>query len=127
MSSKARIRAATDRPDSSRKIRPTAVASIIWAPSARDIRERPDLDRHPDGPGDLRRPGERGVQVLGLDDVEAAEVLLRLDEGTVGGEYLAAGDAHDGGGVGLVQAAGEDPGARRLQLRLQGSHLFVRL
>lgn len=51
----------------------------------------------------------------GLDDVEAAEMLLGLHERAVRGQHRAVGHAHDGGGVGLVQAAGEDPGAARLE------------
>ena len=46
-----------------------------------EVRKWTDLDRHLDGAGDLGRPDQRGVQVLGLDDVEAAEVLLGLHEG----------------------------------------------
>src|SRR6266536_5397898 len=94
--------------------------------------ERTDLDRLPDGGGGLRRPGERSIEVLGLDDVEAAEVFLRLREGAVGGQHLAAGHAHDRGSGGFVQGAAEDPGARRPQLLVEGLdllpgllHLFV--
>src|SRR2546428_7794953 len=126
MSPKTRIRAATDRPDSSRKIRPTSAPSSLGPASMSCslsglgyVSERADLDRLRDGGGGLRRPGEGGVEVLGLDDVEAAEVFLRLREGAVGGQHLAVGHAHDGGGVGFVQAAGEDPGAGRLDLLLE--------
>src|SRR5215217_3762400 len=133
MSPKARIRAASDRPDSSRKIRPTsagsspAAASPSPTPSGLESRKRTDLDRHLDGTGDPRRPGERGVQVLGLDDVEAAQVLLGLHERPVGGHHLAACHAHHGGGGGFVQATGDDPGARRLQLLLEDGELLVGL
>src|ERR671937_579731 len=133
MSPKTPIRAASDRPDSSRKIRPTSAASSLAAaspsptPSGLEARERPDLDRHLDGLGDPRRPGECGIEVLGLDDVEAAEMLLGLHEGAVGGHHLAAGDAHDGSSVGLVQATGEHPGPRRLQLLLEAAELLVGL
>src|SRR5438445_6544913 len=126
MSPKTRIRAATDRPDSSRKIRPTSAPSSLGAASMSCslsgpgyVSERADLDRLRDCCGGLRRPGERGVEVIGLDDVEAAEVFLRLREGAVGGQHLAVGQAHDRGGVGFVQAAGEDPGASRLDLLLE--------
>src|SRR5215211_4513009 len=108
MSPKARIRAASDRPDSSRKIRPTSALSSLMAalpsptPSGLEARERTDLDRHLDGPGDLRRPTKRGIQVLGLDDVEATQVLLGLHEGAVGGQHLAVGHPHHGGGGGVV-------------------------
>src|SRR6266542_10642 len=130
MSPKTRIRAATDRPDSSRKIRPTSAWSSLGAASPSRTSsglgcpERTDLDWLPDRGGGLRRPGERRVEVLGLDDVEAAEVFLQLHEGAVGGHHLAAGDAHHGGGVGLVQGAAEDPGARRLHLLVEGLDLL---
>src|SRR5947208_1863277 len=130
MSPKTRTRAATDRPDSSRKIRPIsaapsfAEASTSGTPSGLGCPERTDLDRLPDDGGGLRRPGERSVEVIGLDDVEAAEVFPRLHEGAVGGQHLSVGDAHDGGGVWLVQGAAEDPGARGLQLLVEGLDLL---
>src|SRR5207253_9426184 len=55
----------------------------------------------------------------GLDDVEAAEVFLRLREWAVGGQHLAVGHAHDRCGVGFVQGAAEQPSAGRLQLLLE--------
>src|SRR3989454_8055747 len=126
MSPKTRIRAATDRPDSSRKIWPTSAPSSLGAASMSCslsglgyVSERADLDRLRDGGGGLRRPGERGVEVLGLDDVEAAQVFLRLREGTVGGQHLAVGHAHDRCGVGLGQGAAEEPSAGRLHLLLE--------
>src|SRR6266508_4293587 len=133
MSPKTRIRAATDRPDSSRKIWPMAASSTFGASSPSrtqsglPVRERADLDRRLDDLGDLRRPGERGIEVLGLDDVEAAEVLLRLGEGAIGSQHVAVGRAHDGGRLGLVKAAGEDPGAGRLHLLLDEQDLLVGL
>src|SRR5204862_2245699 len=42
------------------------------------VHEGPDLDRRRDRARDLRRPAERGGMVGGLDDVDAAQVLLRL-------------------------------------------------
>src|SRR6266702_3993593 len=136
ISPKTLIRAATDRPDSSRKIRPTSAASSVGALSrtlsSLEDPERTDLDRVPDGRGRLRRPGERSIEVLGLDDVEAAEVFLGLREGSVGGQHLTAGHSHDGGGVGFVQGAGEDPSAGRPHLLVEDLdllpgllHLFV--
>src|SRR2546425_11115464 len=133
MSPNTRIRVATDRPDSSRKIRPTSAASSPGAAStSRTLSglccaEGTNLDRLPDGGGGLRRPGERSVEVVGLDDVEAAQVFLRLSEGAVGGQHLALGDAHDGGGVGFVEGAAEEPGAGRLQLLVEGLDLLPRL
>src|SRR6266511_1278229 len=134
MSPKIRIRAATDRPDSSRKIRPISASSSLSAASTSRMLsglghfpERTDLDRRVDDISDLRRPGERGVEVLGLDDVEAAEVFLRLREWAVGGQHLALGHAHDSGCVGFVQAPAEDPGACRLPLLLEEADLLVGL
>src|SRR5438093_5736343 len=138
MSPKMRIRAATDRPDSSRKTRPTSASSSVGAASTSPtlsgvgLPEGTDLDPLHDDGGGLRRPSECSVEVLGLDDVEAAEMFLRLREGAVGGQYLALRYAHDGGGVGFVQSAAEDPGAGRLQLLVEDLdllpgllHLFV--
>src|SRR5215217_9758947 len=132
-SPKTPIRAASDRPDSSRKIRPTSSPSSLTAaspsptPSGLEARERPNLDRRPDGPGDPRRPAKRGIQVLGLDDVEATEVFLGLHEGAVGGHHLAVCHPHHGSGVGVVQAAGGNPGASRLQVLLEDAELLVGL
>src|SRR5439155_3137362 len=77
MSPKTRIRAATDRPDSSRKIRPTSASSSLRAVSTLPtlsglgyMSERADLDRLRDCGGGVRRPRERRVEVFGLDDVE---------------------------------------------------------
>src|SRR6266849_6485291 len=134
MSPKTRIRAATDRPDSSRKIRPTSTPSSLGAASTSRtlsgfgyMSERANLDRLRDCCGRLRCPRERSVEILGGDDVEAAEVLPRLRERRVGRQHLAAGHTYDGGGAGFVQASAEDPGARRLHLRLQGHDLLVGL
>src|SRR5205814_9135103 len=126
MSPKTRIRAATDRPDSSRKIRPTSASSSFRVASTSRtlsglgyVSERADLDRFRDGCGGLRRPSERGVEVFGLDDVEAAQVFLRLRKWPVGGQHLVVGHARDRGGVWIVQGAAEDPGACRLHLLLE--------
>src|SRR5450756_348010 len=134
MSPKTRIRAATDRPDSSRKIRPISAspgpgaAPVPPMPSGPGlVLERADLDRCPDDGAGLGRPGERRIEILSGDDVEAAEVFPRLSERPVGRQHLAAGHAHDGGGAVLVQPAAEDPRARRLHLRLQGHDLLVGL
>src|SRR5882757_9353450 len=134
MSPKTRIRAATDRPDSSRKIRPiSASPGLGAAPVPRTpsgpgfVPERADLDRSPDDGTRLGRPDERCIEILSGDYVEAAEVFPRLREWPVGRQHLAAGHAHDGGGAGFVQATAEDPRARRLHLRLQGHDLLVGL
>src|SRR6266536_2842865 len=55
---------------------------------------RPYLDRPAvAGRGDLRGELDRLVDVLALDEVEAAQVLLRLRERAVGGKGLAVVDA----------------------------------
>jgi hypothetical protein len=116
MSPKMRIRVATDRPDSSWKIRPTAASSTLGPASASASRtlsgpwfvpERANLDRSPDDGGGLGRPCERGVEVLSGHDVKAAEVFLRLHKGPVGRQHLAAGHAHDGCSVRFGQAAAD--------------------
>src|SRR5712691_9624757 len=126
MSPNARIRAAIDRPDSSRKIRPTTASSSLGIASMLPslsglgyVSERPDLDRLRDGCGGLRRPAERCVEILGFDDVEAAEVLLRLRDWAVRRQHLAVGHAYHGCGVGVVEGAAEQPSAGRLHLLLE--------
>jgi hypothetical protein len=128
MSPKARIRAAIDRPYSWRKIRPTADSSSLGIASRfcslsglGDVSEWAHLDRLRDCCGGLRRPGERCVEVVGLDDVEATEVFLRLSEWAVGGQHLAAGHAHDRRGVGFVQGAAVELGTCRSHLLLEGA------
>src|SRR5213080_3066667 len=78
MSPKTRIRAATDRPDSARKIRPISASPGLGAARGpltrsgpRFVPERADLDRGPDDGARLGRPEERGIEILSGDDVEA--------------------------------------------------------
>src|SRR5436190_3243236 len=128
MSPKARIRAAIDRPDSSRKIRPTAASSnremVLMSSSLSGlgyVSEGADLDRLRDCGAGLRRPREGGVEVVGLDDVEAAQMFLRFGEGAVGGQYVTVGHAYDRCGLGFVQGAAKEPGAVRLHLLPQNA------
>ena len=90
--------AAEDRerraPHSSRKSR----ASSSMRRLRRAIDERPNLDRRRTRRRDARRPLDRLVERLGLDQVVAAERLLRLGERAVGDERLAAADPHSGRG-----------------------------
>src|SRR5687768_4549625 len=100
MSPSTRISVAMQRPDSSRKIRPTCaawmrVASATTAGLVGEAREGPHLDRPADRVAHLRGPAERRVEVVGIDHVEAGEVLLRLDERPVRRQRLAAGDPDD--------------------------------
>src|SRR5919108_4268182 len=119
MSPRTRISAATERPDSSRKTRPTCAESMPAGASKSssatatgligEAGKRAYLDRPADRLAHLRRPAERGVEVLGIDHVEAREVLLRLREGAVGREHVPAGGPDHGRGLGPVQAGGGDP------------------
>ena len=66
--------------------------------------QRPHLDgaAHP-GRRNPRGDVERHVEVVGLDEEEAAHVLLRVDERAVGEERLTVLDAHGRGGVDRLQ------------------------
>ena len=68
-----------------------------------------------------------GVEVGRLDDPEAAELLLGLGEGAVGGDGLGAGGVDHRGHVGGVQAAGEHPGALGLELVVEAAGGLVGL
>src|SRR5215217_9628999 len=136
-SPRTRMRVATACPDSSRNTRSTSarvssatltLSSLgVWAcgpdlgppggPSGRHVHlhDRPDLDRPAADVGDPGRDLDGLVQVLGLDNVEAAELLLGLGERPVGAEGLALAHPDGGGGggrlerlAGLVDAAVDD-------------------
>ena len=68
-------------------------------------------------------PVERGVEVGDVDDPEPADLLLRLGVGAVGHRHVAVGDPHDRGRLLRVQATGEHPHARRLDLGVEGVDL----
>src|SRR2546423_9137506 len=57
------------------------------------VPDRPYLDRPVVRRGEALGPAHRVVERVGLDQVVAAELLLRLGEGTVGDEALAATEA----------------------------------
>src|SRR6187401_2656719 len=93
-------RLARTRPHSSRK---------TCSSSALPLDQRPHLDRaahprrrHPRG--DV----ERRVEVVGLDEAEAAHVLLCVDERAVGEERLAVLDAHGRRGLDRLQLLAAD-------------------
>src|SRR5919197_1839974 len=138
MSPRTRISAATERPDSSRKIRPICAASMTAEgstspPSATttgligETGERAHLDRPANCLAHLRRPAERGVEILGVDHVEAGEVLLRLCERAVGGQHFATSDPDHGRRLGPVQAGGEDPRSPVAHLLLDRRHPLIAL
>src|ERR687897_1478526 len=112
---RSRTRPATTRPYSSRNTR--AIASDVRSairPLQSDfgvVLEGTHLDRAAACHRGLLGPPQRLVEVVGLDDPEAADVLLRLQVGAVGGDDVAAVGAHDGRRVGRVQAAAEHPHA----------------
>src|SRR5438270_10076803 len=126
MSPKTRMRVATACPDSSRKMR--SISAVSRSREGRPssmllaavfIPQRPHLDWGSDDLGDLRRPRDRRIEVLGFDDVEAAQVLLRLHEGSVGSQYLAVRNADHCCRVGFMQPTAEHPRARGLHLALE--------
>ena len=51
-------------------------------------------------------------------------MFFRLREGAVGCQHLSTGRAHDGGGVGFSQPAGEDQGVNRLHLLFENLDLL---
>src|SRR5882757_10781714 len=94
---------------------PLALALGGFGPPCSVDEERPHLDLPV---ADLRSLGgelERHVQVGGLDDPEAGEMLLRLHERPVGEHRLLASVIDDRGRTGVCQPAGEDPVALRDQ------------
>src|SRR6266436_7115050 len=83
-----RISAAVSRPASSLKTAATASSVLARVSSAfRMVDYRPDFDDAATGPGLGHL--ERLIQVLDLDDREAADDFLRLDERAVRDDSLA--------------------------------------
>src|SRR5919112_1300650 len=86
-SPRTRMRVATACPDSSRNTRSTSARASVATLTPRrlpslgghvDLHDRPDLDRPAADVGDPGRQLDGLVQVLGLDQVEAAQLLLGL-------------------------------------------------
>src|SRR3990172_9413985 len=104
MSRKRRIRQATALPDSSRKIRSTAVTSEPADVSSDFglILERPDFHRAPAGNGRFAGPVQSCIEICGLDDPETTDLLLGLRIGPIGDPGLTTPGADDGCGVGRV-------------------------
>src|ERR1700691_1215970 len=65
--------------------------------------DRPDLDRTPLGAGNARGDGERGIEVLGFDQIIAGKLLAGLREWAIGRQGLAVADTHGGRGRGRLQ------------------------
>src|SRR5262249_17772139 len=57
------------------------------------------------------------------DDADAADLLLALDEGSVGGHDVAVALAQHGRGVGRMQPAAEDPDTGRLHVGLYRAYI----
>ena len=73
-----------------------------------------------------RRRAERHIGIGSLDDPHARDVLLRLQEGTVGEQRHLTPAVDDGGRAGVREAIGEYPMALRLEPvveRADGSHV----
>src|SRR5262249_47602963 len=91
----------------------------------RDIHQGPNLDRTGSSVRNLRSPGDRLVQVLDVDDINAAELLFRIREWAVTRNGFAVAHANRrrrGGGV--ERFAGEHL-ARFLELDRVG-HVVVK-
>src|SRR4051794_18193914 len=102
-----RTRTATARAYCSRNTCSTGCST--GTPGSLPALEGAHLDRQRGGPGQPGAPVQRRVEVGDVDDREAAQVLLALRVGTVGGQHLAVADPQDGGRAGRVQPAGEHP------------------
>src|ERR1700686_1306235 len=66
--------------------------------------DRPDLDRAEPRARNPRGDGKGRIEILGLDQIIAAELLAGFRERAVGGERLAVAHAHGGRGGGWLQA-----------------------
>src|SRR5262245_61677231 len=105
MSPRTRTSTDTARPYSARK---TASTSVMRSSSS----DGPDLDRQPEDAGQPASPVQCGVEVLGLDHGEPADVFLTLDVRAVGHQHRAAVALLEyGRGAGRVQARVEHPGS----------------
>src|SRR5215472_12142727 len=89
-----------------------------WAIASRTsaaLTGKPHLDLPVAGLRPLGGELERHVEVGGLDDPEADEILLRLQEGPVGEYRLLAPVVDNRGRAGRREATGEDPMTLRLE------------
>src|SRR5450432_1388712 len=65
--------------------------------------DRPDLDRTKPGTGNACGNRERGVEILGLYQIIASELLAGFRERTIRRHCLAVANAHRGRGRGRLQ------------------------
>src|SRR5919108_1989235 len=76
---------------------------MFWRPQSRrwglHLPDRSHLDRPVPRPGDLRGHFDSLVEVVAVDKVKPAHLLLRFGKRTVGGQHFTLSDLH-GGGVG---------------------------
>src|SRR5947208_6756411 len=119
---------ATAWPYTSRNTRSTSVAcrSVtvrVTSSGTRHLEEWADFDRSVDRFHDLAGPDQRCVEVVGFDDVETADMLLRLNEGPIGHHEPAVARADDGRRISVMESAGEDERTGRLHLGFQGDDL----
>ena len=66
--------------------------------SARNLSHRPDLDGADARPGNPTSDADRVVEILGIDQEVAGDLLARFDERTVGDERFAVAHPNDGRG-----------------------------
>ena len=136
MSPKKRTRLATARPDSCRKTRSISrrvrhgpaqpAAPRLRSASASSWNGRTSTGTLAGG-GRLGRPRERGVEVGGLDDPEAADLLLGLGERAVGGEDLAVLARGRRSPCRACGARRRTPSALGLQLLVEGVDVLEHL
>src|SRR6185437_5979380 len=89
---------------------PGASGALSALGHGRDV--GPHLDAAGRGRGAPRGPLEGAIEVVDLDDVDAAELLLRVDEGPVLHLALAAADAERRGVVRRLEAVAAAEDAR---------------
>src|SRR5690349_10881698 len=99
---------------SSRDLRPARPSTTGIKPAAADpgcsveLHHRAHLDMAGRRPGDLRGEVQSDVEVRAIEDIEAPELLFRLDKGSVRGDPLAIPDAHNRGRCGRLEGGAGD-------------------
>jgi hypothetical protein len=72
------------------------------------FQDRPDLHASSPCPRECRGKLQSFVEILGIDEREAAQALLRLGERAVGDRQLAVADAHGRGGTARLETRCRD-------------------